>query len=400
MPAHNWIPAAALAAAACYATGTTLVLLSRYHWERRRRLRQRVEALAAERPPAATARGHAPAALLTDMPTAALNSLVIEGALTPAAERLIAEILLWRVGRVRILHNARSRRRASRRIAALRVLALAGRPEAWACLERALQDGSSEVVSATVTLLRQLADRRAAVLLADLLLAGRYPRSRVATALENFTLAVPEIVEPLLACDNAAARYWATLLMRRYPSVEGVRTALPKLAQDADPMVRKAALAAAAAIGGSMAIGIAREALADRVSFVRAQAARTLGLLRAHDTAPHIAGLLADASWWPRAAAKQALEALGPAAASAVLPSLWHADSFARNSAAEVLQNIGVVDLLLLEEAIAPPDPRRTRLFQQLAEAGGPMALDGVLPKLPPEGQDRFRQLLADAALA
>lgn len=56
-----------------------------------------------------------------------------------------------------------------------------------------------------------------------------------------------------------------------------------------------------------------------------------------------LAPLLRDSNWSVRRAAKRALEQLGRAAVPAVSPLLDGNDEFARNGAAEVLQNLGVV---------------------------------------------------------
>ncbi len=60
-----------------------------------------------------------------------------------------------------------------------------------------------------------------------------------------------------------------------------------------------------------------------------------------------LAPLLGDREWWVRAAAKDALRDLAPRSLAALEGALDDEDEFARNGAAEVLQDIGVVDDLI-----------------------------------------------------
>jgi len=73
---------------------------------------------------------------------------------------------------------------------------------------------------------------------------------------------------------------------------------------------------------------------------------------------------LADEKWWVRSAAKDAFRGMGSDAVPVLLPILAHADPFARNGAAEVLQDIGFVDALALDQ----PD---SALLERIYEAGG-----------------------------
>ena len=77
-----------------------------------------------------------------------------------------------------------------------------------------------------------------------------------------------------------------------------------------------------------------------------------------------ICRLLADEQWWVRTAAKDALRGIGTDAVPALLSMLTHADPFARNGAAEVLQDIGFVDSLVADGSSSP-------LLERIYEAGG-----------------------------
>ncbi len=106
------------------------------------------------------------------------------------------------------------------------------------------------------------------------------------------------------------------------------------------------------------------------VWFVRAHAARALRDLEG-DTGPAVAALLADDSWWVRAAAKETLEARPGAALEVLTGYLEHADEFARNGAAVVLQNTGVLDSLLSVEAGIDTNGAFAGTAQRILVAGG-----------------------------
>jgi len=74
--------------------------------------------------------------------------------------------------------------------------------------------------------------------------------------------------------------------------------------------------------------------------------------------------LLADERWWVRTAAKDSLRGMGPDAVPSLLSVLGHEDRFARNGAAEVLQDTGFVDFLALDNPRSP-------LLERIYEAGG-----------------------------
>ena len=104
--------------------------------------------------------------------------------------------------------------------------------------------------------------------------------------------------------------------------------------------------------------------LDDPAWFVRVHAARAVGRVVGAPAAPTIARLLADPQWWVRTAAKDALRVMGSAGMSALLSMLEHDDRFARQGAAEVLQDIGFVDFLEL-------DSPRSALLERIYAAGG-----------------------------
>ena len=167
---------------------------------------------------------------------------------------------------------------------------------------------------------------------------------------------------PLLDDWNPSVRFWGATLLRPYPEL-GEAT-LIQLTWDSDPNVRAAAVETLGTRSGN-AVGTALVArLDDGEWFVRVHAARAAGHVVGAEAAPSIARLLADERWWVRTAAKDALRGMSADAVPALLPILAHDDPFARNGAAEVLQDVGFVDFLALDNPRSP-------LLERIYEAGG-----------------------------
>ena len=135
--------------------------------------------------------------------------------------------------------------------------------------------------------------------------------------------------------------------------------------------------------------------LRDAAPFVRAHAARALGELDSIEAAAPIAELLGDSDWWVRNAAKQSLETLGGEVWPVLVRCLEHPDKFVRNGAAEVFQNLGILDSLIVMEA-ASDDPSHSKidLLRRIAAAGGARMTDSLVERAG-SAAPRVRQLLA-----
>jgi hypothetical protein len=97
-----------------------------------------------------------------------------------------------------------------------------------------------------------------------------------------------------------------------------------------------------------------------------------------------VAPALADTEWWVRVAAKQALQAAGPDVWRQLVPYLDHPDAFARNGAAEVLQNLGILDRWAAEAAAGPSDQTTIDLLVKASHAGGAGMMEAVLERAQP----------------
>jgi HEAT repeat protein len=265
----------------------------------------------------------------------------------------------------RLLRLAESHRTEAglwRRIAALRTLARARHPRSRPLLERALADPEKELVGAVVRVLGELGDDWAPEQLAELLRDGRYQRSQVAAQLERFVPGAGSIAVRLLDDPHPVVRFWGATLLARYPGLAA--SELVALTGDEDANVRAAAVEALGKDPNPASLAAARLLLTDPVWYVRVHACRAVGELGGVVAADMIARLLRDPWWWVRSAAKDALRELGTRVVPAVVPYLEGPDEFARNGAAEVLQDLGVVDEL------AAVDPSG-ELLRRIYAAGG-----------------------------
>ena len=389
MPGLVWVAWISATFGLLYLTASAFVAIGRLRFVRQRRLLRRVEALMSmnggqtDRARSLTgSRQESVVETLLNGPAGLLWALAADSSLPADVRPLVARALIRGVG-VEKLRRRATTGTSWRRVAALRALTLGDGDSAWSLLSQALRDGSPTVGGATVTLLGQTDHRLAAELLADALRTGRQPRSRVATALERFPRAIPEVVTPLMWSDDADVRYWGVTLMRRYPSTPELFDRLQVLTSDPSSLVRKAALVTLAGVGDARGAALARHCLHDEVAYVRAHAVRALGILEGVSGASTIGPLLSDRDWWVRLATKQTLESLGPDVAPWIVPLLVHPDRFARNCAAEVLQNVGVYEQLLIEEATSPADRYRRDVLLLLGEAGGPQMWNSRMARLP-----------------
>jgi hypothetical protein len=83
-----------------------------------------------------------------------------------------------------------------------------------------------------------------------------------------------------------------------------------------------------------------------------------------------------------------------------LVPYLDHADGFARNGAAEVLQNIGILDsLIVLEAATTRPSAAKMEMLRKIAAAGGTRMTDALLERVDDETRPRVRTLLETLGL-
>ena len=262
----------------------------------------------------------------------------------------------------RVTRSARTEWGKWRRVAALARLELAHHPAVPRLIRSVLGDSDPRVATAAIRALGDVGDEWAIDLLISELRKGIGPRSRIAAELERLAPAPGPKLPPLLRDWNPAVRFWGATLLEPYPELG--ESGLIALTWDPDPNVRASAVETLGSRSGD-AVGAATLAcLDDSEWFVRVHAARAAGHVLGATAAPTIARLLADERWWVRTAAKDALRGLGTESVPSLLSLLSHSDPFARNGAAEVLQDVGFVDFLAA-------DSPGSSLLERIYAAGG-----------------------------
>ncbi|HJR60751.1 MAG TPA: HEAT repeat domain-containing protein [Vicinamibacterales bacterium] len=300
---------------------------------------------------------------------------------------------------VRQASSHRMSRDVWRRTASLKVLFHLGHPQIFDLLTRAVQGRESDIASVAFALLGTSHDPRATAILVEALKAQRHPASRVAVHLEHSPLRPVGAYRPLLKDPDPVVRFWGATLLAHCPDVAWLEGELAALADDGDARVRKAAVQSLGKVGDAIAAEVALRLLEDPAPFVRAHAARALGELDRTEAGPAVAQLLGDPDWWVRAAAKQSLEAMGSDVWPVLMRCLEHPDRFVRNGAAEVFQNLGILDsLIMMEAASDDPSYAKIKLLKRIAAAGGSRMTDSLIERAG-SAAPRVRRLLATMGL-
>ncbi|MFN8065215.1 MAG: HEAT repeat domain-containing protein [Vicinamibacterales bacterium] len=281
-----------------------------------------------------------------------------------------------------------------RRTTAIALLARHGHAHAMTLVARALNDRDQDVAAAALAVLGRSHAPEAADLLVGALASPTVPASRVALYIDQSPLDLRSRLVALLEHGNPTVRQSAATLLARYPD-DAAEDAILPLVRDADPRVRKAAIQTLGRIGSDRTVPYAVSLLSDPMPFVRAHAARALGELGRADLADRVASLLGDGDWWVRLAARESLEMMGSEVWPVLVRCLDHRDRFVRNGAAEVVQNLGVLDsLIMLEAASDNPASAKVAMLQRIAAAGGVRFTESLVERAGPVVGPRVRRLL------
>ena len=283
---------------------------------------------------------------------------------------------------------------ALRRLAASDALPDGGRE----ALAEALADQDDDVRLATAAGLAVRADHLAAGLLVASLAERRDGRTRVAAELETFPVRiVGQLLHGLLDDERPDVRFWGLQLIGRGRAIIPPGR-IEQLIADESPDVR-AALAEALPNVAAHPAGPLLRLLDDDVWFVRVHAARALGEARVTPAASAVAELLRDRSWWVRDAAEKALVELGDAGVRQAIRLLEDEDPFARDSAAEVLQESGHLDRCVA--AAIAGDANAAALIDRARAAGAGRLVDATFARrrqlihVPAAIEEEARELVA-----
>jgi HEAT repeat protein len=241
---------------------------------------------------------------------------------------------------------------------------------------RALRGDEPELRTASIVTLGRLGEQHEWAIdgLVEALLQDEADVVRAATQLDRLAPRVGTRLLPLLGHPSSVVRVAAVRLLARYGALAARH--VPALTADRSPKVRAAALETLRVTASGEALRRALELLGDASPLVRAHACRTAAAIAPLASASFLVPLLADPSWWVRDAAREGLVAAGPEVAGVLAPALESDVESLRSGAALVMQDVGLVDELAVDED-------RARLERILA-AGG----------------DRLREAASDRARA
>jgi HEAT repeat protein len=287
-----------------------------------------------------------------------------------------------------------------RRLRALEILVRLDHDRSIDLLAKAVEQDDVDIATVAFTALGASNHPKAGELLLTALCRQRHPASRIVAHIDRSPLYLADDLRALVGDSDPTVRRWAATLLGRYLDVVGLEADLAHLSRDRDPQVRKAAIESLGRIGDELAAETAVGLLNDSVSFVRATAARAIGRLGRIDLAEDVAVLLGDHDWWVRLAAKETLEALGTEVWPVLARLLDHSDRFVRNGAAEVFQNLGVLDsFILMEAATFDPAGAKLEMLRRIALAGGLRLTDSLIERAGTKMGPRVRALLSNIGL-
>jgi HEAT repeat protein len=123
-------------------------------------------------------------------------------------------------------------------------------------------------------------------------------------------------------------------------------------------------------------------ALDDPAWEVRAQAVKALGRIGDERDAGELIRALRDSEWWVRNNAAAALRDMGEAGEGPLAGALWDENRFARESAAQALEESSIVERLVEEMRGGEADPEGERMIHRLAEIGSVGTIIQVLSDL------------------
>jgi HEAT repeat protein len=210
--------------------------------------------------------------------------------------------------------------------------------EAIPTLRSVARDADPELAEVATQALAFHHTRPAYETLLDALRDECLPRARVAALLEGSHYPTPVAALERRAADpDPQMRFWVAYLLGRSGAADALGT-LAQLATDEDSDVRANAAEALGSIPGRSPLAALLE---DPSWVVRAHAAKAVGDSGRLDLTPQLVALLPDPEWWVRQDATLALKQLGSATVEEVRKALRSENRFARNKAAEVLDELG-----------------------------------------------------------
>ncbi len=315
------------------------------------------------------------------LPLAAGNSRVMEEVLArvgseaePAVRERVQEVY-DRLGyfdrRLKALRSRRARLAAY----SAELLGNVGDTRAIAPLAELLEKSDERVADAALYALGKIGSEESLAGITRMLdHPTRWTQDRIAAAVERVGPAAVLLLRQNLRQGTEMTRSLAAEILGRL----GIEESVPELREalrDAATDIRAKAAAALGRIRDRAAVPDLLGALADGRWEVRCQAAMALGKIGDSVALPELQEALRDAEWWVRANAQEAIRHMGRDGERALHSMLWDEDRFAREMAAEALQEMGIIDRYLSLAEAGESREELSPVIRRMAEMG----LDGPL---------------------
>lgn len=341
---------------------------------------------------------HALENLIPDPEPAALEEVLLrmgdEGA-EGWKDKVIAlyDISGFTTRRMRQLHS----RFKSRRSDAARRLGRICDPKAVPELKKLLADPKEEVREAALFALGRIGTREALEAMLDALNEGdRWSQEKVAEAVEEAGDDSRRVLVGLLRDENPSRRAFAAEVMGGIGGSEEA-VFLEEALRDEEVDVRARAADSLGRMRHRLSRPALLEALEDPAWEVRAQAVTALGRIGEEKDAPEIMRAMRDKEWWVRSNAAAALREMGEAGEGPLIQALWDEDHFAREVAAQALEESSVVERVVDRMRAGEADPEGERTIHRLAEIGSRGTIIQVISDLTDaEAKARLVELLSD----
>ncbi len=202
----------------------------------------------------------------------------------------------------------------------------------------------------------------------------RWTQDRIAAAVEAVGPRATNLLVRNLEEGTPQTRTLSAEILAKVGGEEAL-PALRAALSDPNTDVRARAAAALGRLGDRGSLQPLLAALQDARWEVRSQAAKALGELEEPAALPPLANALRDSEWWVRANAEEAMRRMGDAGERELAGMLYDDDRFARETAAQALQELGVPERYL-QMAEAGEDVETLKpILKRMAEIGavGPL---------------------------
>jgi HEAT repeat protein len=280
--------------------------------------------------------------------------------------------------RTRQLHS----RFKSRRSDAARRLGRIGDTKVVPELAELLRDPREEVREAALFALGRMGTREALEHMLGALDSGdRWSQEKVAEAVEEAGDESRHVLVGLLKDGNPLRRAFAAEVMGGIGGEEEADYLVEAL-RDEEVDVRARAADSLGRMRNRPARPALLLALDDQAWEVRAQAVKALGKIGEEDDAARLAMALRDSEWWVRGNAAAALREMGETGEAPLVEMLWDEDRFAREAAAQALEEGSIVERLVKDMREGDEDAGTGRVIRRLAEIGSTGTIIQVLSDL------------------